>query len=219
MEHRHPALSLLLVHPGSCPLHRLGNQLNKSRNFPNDLSPIVRNGFLNGSGGLSASEASRTTQQHNSTKLVKPHHARPPPIAIDTSLEIGSSYDQTDDNRRPSRSSSELPVEANKERIRQVVIQESREEDTRDGPGIQWREAIRCITDESGPQDRLVKYVFARRLTRNGFTDRGAFRSVLEFIQSLTNHVDTEELRCALDSITYIIYRMLDKRRWRENIN
>lgn len=58
------------------------------------------------------------------------------------------------------------------------------------------------VMDNSGPHDRL-QYLFARRLMKNGFTDSGAFRSVLKFVQSLTNHVDHRGLDIFLDSTTF----------------
>ena len=40
----------------------------------------------------------------------------------------------------------------------------------------------------------LVRSLFARPLLKNGFADRGVFRSEMELIQSLTDHADAEEV-------------------------
>ena len=91
-----------------------------------------------------------------------------------------------DDGRR-SLSCSDVPNEGHREVI--IVQDHPWGEGTKDGLGIQWQDAISCITEHSGPQDRLVRYLFARRLLRNGFSDRGGLRSVLEFSQPLSDHV------------------------------
>lgn len=49
----------------------------------------------------------------------------------------------------------------------------------------------------------LVRNLFGRRLLKNGFADRRAFRSVLEFIQSLTDHTYAEELEFLVDATTF----------------
>ena len=76
--------------------------------------------------------------------------------------------------------------------------------------GVRWREAIRYVNDENGPQDKFVIYLFAKRLLQNGFADLFAKRLLqngfadrfIEYIYSL-GHVDTQEMGLFLDSTTY----------------
>lgn len=159
-----------------------------------------RNGFHNFLEGLfSVQLNTHAHQRHNLTKLDKDNHTIA--IEMDTSLESESS-DHNDDRRR-SLSCSALPAVAVRSENREVIVQQPWGNSTRDGLGTQWRDAIGYVTDESGPQVRLVRHLFARRLISNGFADRDAFRSVIEFIYSLAHHVDVQELKFFLDSTTF----------------